>query len=141
MSKTSIPVALRQQLLAEWGQRCAYCQTTILITGSRLVIDHIIPEAKGGLTIRENLCVACHSCNEFKGVLTDYDDPATLEPVPLFHPRKHQWSEHFTWSQDGSEVLGRTAIGRATIAALKMNHIEIVEARRRWASVGWHPPQ
>lgn len=64
----------------------------------------------------------------------------TLVRVPLFHPRNQQWATHFNWSQDGSEIIGRTAIGRATIAALKMNHLEIVEARRRWASVGWHPP-
>jgi coenzyme F420-reducing hydrogenase beta subunit len=138
MSKTAIPASWRQQLLAEWNRRCAYCQTTTFITGSRLVIDHIIPEAKGGRTILENLCVACHSCNEYN--LTEFADPASLENVLLYHPRKQQWSEHFTWSQDGGEIIGRTAIGRATITALNMNHLEIVEARRRWASVGWHPP-
>jgi hypothetical protein len=32
-------------------------------------------------------------------------------------------------------------VGRATVAALNMNHPLIVEARYRWVQVGWHPPQ
>jgi hypothetical protein len=65
----------------------------------------------------------------------------TGESVLLFHPRRQQWSEHFYWSEDGSEIIGLTPVGRATVAALNMNHPDIVEARRRWAKVGWHPPQ
>jgi hypothetical protein len=105
------------------------------------VIDHIIPEAAGGQTVWENLCVACHSCNEFKGTQVEAQDPLTDERVPLFNPRRQQWSEHFRWSEDGSEIIGLTSVGRATVAALNMNHHHIVEARRRWARVGWHPPQ
>jgi hypothetical protein len=33
-----------------------------------------------------------------------------------------------------------TAIGRATIIALNTNNEVIVDARRRWVGVGWHPP-
>ena len=36
--------------------------------------------------------------------------------------------------------MGLTAVGRATIVALNMNNAVIVYARRRWVSVGWHPP-
>ena len=32
-------------------------------------------------------------------------------------------------------------LGRATIVALNMNNAVIVYARRRWVSVGWHPPE
>jgi hypothetical protein len=111
------------------------------ITGARLVIDHIIPEAAGGQTAWENLCVACHSCNEFKGAQVDAQDSLTGERVPLFHPQRQLWHEHFCWSEDSSNILGLTPTGRATVAALNMNHSAIVEARRRWARVGWHPPQ
>jgi hypothetical protein len=41
---------------------------------------------------------------------------------------------------DGTEIVGMTAIGRATCLALNMNNSLIVEARRRWVAVGWHPP-
>jgi len=67
MTKTRLRAALRRQVAADFRNRCAYCHTLTAITGARLVIDHIIPEAAGGPTERENLCLACHSCNEFKG--------------------------------------------------------------------------
>lgn len=105
------------------------------------MIDHIIPEAAGGPTVLENLCLACHSCNEFKGAQVEVQDPLTGERASLFHPRQQQWREHFCWSEDGSEIAGLTPVGRATVVALKLNHPDIVEARRRWARVGWHPPQ
>ena len=38
-------------------------------------------------------------------------------------------------------IVGLTAIGRATVEALKMNNEFIVPARRHWVEAGWHPPQ
>lgn len=105
------------------------------------MIDHIIPEVAGGPTIWENLCVACHSCNEFKGAQVESKDPLTGRRVRLFHPRQQLWSEHFCWSEDSANVIGLTPVGRATVVALNLNHPIIVEARHRWARVGWHPPQ
>nr|WP_277882007.1 hypothetical protein [Leptolyngbya sp. FACHB-541] len=37
-------------------------------------------------------------------------------------------------------VEGQTPVGRATIAALRMNNSVIVAARSRWVISGWHPP-
>lgn len=37
----------------------------------------------------------------------------------LVHPRRHKWSRHFRWR--GALLVGRTAIGRATIAVLDIN--------------------
>ncbi|MBI3915183.1 MAG: HNH endonuclease [Chloroflexi bacterium] len=130
---------MRRRVIAESHDRCAYCHTTTAVTGAQLVIDHIIPESAGGQGVRENLCVACHSCNEFKGAQTHASDPMTGKPTRLFHPRR-QWIEHFRWSEDGTEIIGLTPTGRATVSALNLNHPLIVEARRRWAIVGWHPP-
>lgn len=140
MTRAYIPRSLRQRLVVEFRGQCAYCHTSTAITGARLVIDHIIPESTGGQTAWENLCLACHSCNEFKGAKVESEDPFTGETVPLFHPRTQRWNEHFCWGEDGSKVIGRTPVGRATVAALNMNNLEIVESRRRWALVGWHPP-
>jgi len=139
--KAYISRSLRQRVLAEFRNRCAYCHTLTAITGARLVIDHIVPESAGGQTVWENLCLACHSCNEFKGTQVKALDPLTDEHEPLFHPHQQRWREHFCWSEDGSEIIGLTPIGRATVVALNINHLAIIQARRRWARVGWHPPQ
>lgn len=56
-----------------------------------MVIDHIRPEAAGGLTCEDNLCLACHACNEFKGAQTHARDPQTGRRVRLFNPRTQRW--------------------------------------------------
>ena len=141
MSQSYVSITLRQQIITEFGGRYAYCHTPTAITGARLVIDHIISEAKGGKTVPENLCLACHACNEFKGAKISAIDSLTGEETPLFHPRKQNWRTHFRWHDDGSTIIGLTAVGRVTVATLNMNHAEIVEARQRWVMVGWHPPK
>jgi len=102
--------------------------------------DHIHPQSKGGNASFENVCLACRSCNEYKSGLTEAPDPLTGEIVPLFNPRAQQWSEHFAWSLDATRVEGQTPVGRAAIAALRMNNPVIVAARSRWVISGWHPP-
>ncbi len=67
MTKTRVPGTLRRRVIAESHNRCAYCHSPTAVTGARLVVDHIVPQGAGGQTTWENLCVACHSCNEFKG--------------------------------------------------------------------------
>jgi hypothetical protein len=105
-----------------------------------MTIDHILPQAEGGETTFENLCFACRRCSEFKGSAVHAQDPLTGETVPLFHPRQQSWADHFQWDESGTLLIGSTAVGRATIVALNMNNSVIVYARRRWVSVGWHPP-
>ncbi|MBI3764688.1 MAG: HNH endonuclease [Chloroflexi bacterium] len=81
--------------MAESNNQCAYCHSPTSITGARLVIDHIIPESAGGQTVLDNLCLACHSCNEFKGAEAEARDPLTDEFAPLYHPRQQEWKDHF----------------------------------------------
>ncbi len=141
MSKASIPPFLRRRVLADARNQCAYCHSLPAVTGTKPVIDHIVPKAVGGLTEFENLCLACHACNEFKGSQVHSRDPVTGEVVSLFNPRRQRWNDHFRWSLDGTEIVGISPVGRVTVDTLKMNHPLVVEARRRWVAVGWHPPE
>ncbi len=140
-AKFYIPSALRERIVQQAGHRCGYCLRTEAIMGMPMTLDHIIPQAAGGLTTEENLWLACRRCNEFKGHQTYTHDPQTGEWVILFNPRLQIWAEHFAWSEDGSEILGKTPCGQATIVALQMNNPEIIVARRLWVSAGWWPPQ
>ncbi len=106
-----------------------------------MTLDHIIPQAAAGLTTEENLWLACRRCNEFKGSQTQAYDPETGDQIPLFNPRRQIWREHFEWSENGAEILGKTPCGRATVVALQMNNPEIVVTRRLWVGAGWWPPQ
>ncbi len=141
MTKPIVPPELRRQVTEDARSRCGYCHTSQRIIGEPMVIDHLIPTARGGLTVRENLWLACRRCNEFKGTLIEAIDLQTGLTVPLFNPRTQSWSVHFTWSPAGTEIIGLTASGRATIVALRLNNPEIVAARTLWVQVGWHPPK
>lgn len=105
-----------------------------------MVFDHLRPFAMGGPTVEWNLWLSCRRCNEFRGMLIEALDPLSGELAALFNPRQQHWNEHFRWGEDGTEIIGLTPIGRATVAALRMNNLEIVAARRLWVSVGWWPP-
>ncbi|MBI3760637.1 MAG: HNH endonuclease [Chloroflexi bacterium] len=134
-----IPEELRNRIANADRHRCGYCLTSEANSGIPLTFDHIRPISKGGDTSFENVCLACRSCNEFKSDSTEAEDPLTGEFVPLFHPRTEQWSDHLEWSLDSTRVEGLTAVGRATVVALRMNRDAIVAARNRWARGGWHP--
>jgi hypothetical protein len=103
-------------------------------------IDHIIPEALGGSTEEENLWLACSLCNCHKGDRAGAAEPLTGAIVAFFNPRRQAWHEHFSWIDFGTRIAGLTPVGRATVAALKLNRNSLVRARRRWVAVGWHPP-
>jgi hypothetical protein len=141
MRRPAIPAALRQQVSADAGHRCGYCQSDEVLTGVPLSVEHITPLAAGGQTARENLWRSCRPCNELKGAQTTALDAETATSVSLYNPRTEPWHEHFGWSDDGTEVIGRTPTGRATVVALQLNRPLLVSARRRWVAVGWHPPK
>jgi hypothetical protein len=140
MSNTHISPALRQRVSETSRYRCGYCLTSQRVIGPLLEIDHYIPESRGGSSEEENLWLACPICNKRKSDRIDTIDPESQTVVPIFNPRQQRWEEHFAWAEDGTVVQGLTAIGRATVAALQMNHPDIVAARQLWVSVGWHPP-
>jgi len=140
MSRTTIPEALRRQVLEDAGHRCGYCQSDELLTGIPLSTEHLLPVAAGGPTVRDNLWRSCRPCNELKGTQTHAVDPETGEIAPLFNPRTQSWHTHLRWSDDGTVLLGITPSGRATIEALQLNRPMLRSARRRWVLVGWHPP-
>lgn len=141
MSKTYVPKELRRRIAEHARHRCGYCLTSQKITGMHLDVEHIIPEARGGKTEEDNLWLACPDCNEFKGDRLEGIDPFTEEVVQLFDPRHQHWIDHFAWTAAGDEIVGLTAIGRATVAALKLNRALLIDARRMWVKVGWHPPK
>jgi hypothetical protein len=136
-----IPEVVYERLRNQAGPRCGYCRTSSKITGQPLTVEHIIPLARGGLSDEDNLWLSCRRCNEYKGPQVEAVDPETGDSVLLFNPRRQSWREHFTWSSDGTLIVGLTSCGRATVSALKLNNPDIVAARLLWAGVGWHPPE
>lgn len=108
---------------------------------ARLELEHIIPLAKGGTNDEANLWLACPLCNGHKSDKVETLDPETNTIVPLFNPRRQTWNQHFRWSSDGTQIIGLTPTGRATVAALCLDSdSDAQEVRRYWVEAGWHPP-
>jgi hypothetical protein len=119
------------------GHCCEYCRMPAEYEETILEIDHIRAESHGGKTLASNLCLACFSCNSFKGPNLSGVDPLTKRIVLLFNPRRHKWSHHFRW--DGARLVGRTTVGRATIATLRINLDHRVEFRQELIDEGVFP--
>jgi len=135
-----IPASLRQRVAETARFRCGYCLTSQYIVGPLLEIDHIVPQARDGTHDEDNLFLACPMCNSHKADRLEAVDPESGMTVPLFSPRTERWDDHFEWVEEGTVIRGKTPKGRATIAALNMNHPDTVSARRLWVIAGWHPP-
>jgi hypothetical protein len=136
-----IPIELRKLVREDASERCGYCQSAEKWLGIAHEVEHVVPTAEGGETVRDNVWIACRRCNSFKASRAAGVDPITNQTVRLFHPRNDRWLDHFRWSIDGTRIVGVTAIGRATVETLQMNHLLIVCTRQLWVRLGIHPPQ
>jgi len=136
-----IPEEVKTRVRQEAGNRCGYCRSHQDYVLCFLEIDHIVPKAAGGADREDNLWLACRMCNHYKGTQTRALDPLSGRLVRLFNPRRQRWPRHFRWSADGLHIIGRTACGRATVLALRLNNPVAVMVRRKWTEAGWHPPE
>jgi len=123
------------------GGRCEYCLSPDLFSPAPFAAEHVLPRAKGGRTSLDNLAYACQGCNNAKYVATHALDTDSGRVVPLYHPRRNSWDEHFAWSPDYSRIIGLTATGRATVRTLHLNRAEVVNLRRALVLFGEHPPR
>jgi hypothetical protein len=105
---------------ARAGGRCEYCRMHQALQGATFHVEHIIPISHSGLSEPDNLAWACPGCNLRKSDRILLADADSLVSVPLFHPRRDRWSEHFRWQ--GYQVVGLPPVGRATVWALDLNH-------------------
>jgi HNH endonuclease len=117
---------------------CEYCQLPQAFSSTRFQIDHIIAEQHGGGTIESNLALACLADNNHKGPNLAGIDPRSGKRIWLFSPRRHKWSRHFRWQ--GAVLIGRTPVGRTTIAVLAINMPHRVAQRIALIAEGVFPP-
>jgi hypothetical protein len=121
------------------GHRCEYCHAPEAVFNLPLEVEHIVPVARGGEDTITNWALACRSCNLFKAAHRSGPDPDSDAVVRLFHPRQDQWEAHFQVTPESGEILGRTPIGRATVARLGINSAAQVAARQQWMRLGLFP--
>ena len=116
---------------------CEYCHAPEAIFNLPFEVEHITPQASGGQSTADNLALSCRSCNLYKSDAVAASDEQTQSRVRLFHPRGDRWREHFSVNAETGEIEGLTAIGRATVARLRINSAAQVAARLRWLELGF----
>jgi 5-methylcytosine-specific restriction endonuclease McrA len=136
-----VPEHLKRAVVERAKHCCEYCRTPSRYSSDPLSVEHVVPQTRGGFSDPENLAAACQGCNNFKFIATHATDPVTGTTVPRYHPRQHAWNEHFSWNEDGTLILGRTPIGRATVERLRLNRPGVVNLRHVLQLAGRHPQQ
>jgi 5-methylcytosine-specific restriction endonuclease McrA len=107
---TYVPAILRRQVIDRAGSCCEYCRFPQSVALFAFEMEHIIAEKHGGLTVLDNLALACPACNRAKGTDLGSIDPETDKLTPFFHPRTQTWQDHFTLA--GATIVPQTAEGR-----------------------------
>ena len=133
------PIKIKVRQTARF--RCGYCLFQQQYSPVVFQFDHYHPVSKGGTNDENNLWLACGNCNNAKSDNTECFDSVTQTIVPIFNPRTNNWKEHFEWSENGTIIIGKTPIGRATVELLKLNNERIIAVRGEWVSADWHPPK
>jgi len=125
---------MRQQVRRRAGGRCEYCLIHEDDSYVSYQIDHILARKHGGMTTLNNLAFTCVLCNRYKGSDIAAPDPKTGEIVPLFHPRRQRWQEHFTLQE--AVIVPLSSTGRATAALLRLNAPQRVLERMELLKAG-----
>ena len=132
-----ISEAMRVTVAERAEFRCEYCRRYESDSFIKFQIEHIISLKHGGLSVLENLAYACPLCNSNKGsdIGTILHDEETF--VRFFHPRKHNWFDHFEVVEGAFHP--KTDIGAGTIKILNLNDVNRILERLDLIEAGLFP--
>lgn len=134
---TYISAELRRQVRERSNGCCEYCLMNEEFDFLTYEVDHIIADKHRGSTSLDNLCLSCFECNRFKGSDISSVDIETDQVVPLFHPRRMKWSDHFRL--DDAVITPLTPEGRVTEFLLRLNKNERIIERKRLMKINRYP--
>ena len=135
-----VSASIRRKVEDRAKKLCEYCQSPLEFSSDPFSVEHIFPISKGGTDNLENLALACQGCNGHKSTKTEAFDEISQTTAIFYNPRKDVWNEHFVWSEDFTEIIGKTAKGRVTVEVLKLNRQRVKNLRRVLILAGEHPP-
>jgi hypothetical protein len=137
----SISRELKRQVAERAKDRCEYCRCPASHSPSDFSVEHIYPQIQGGSDDLDNLAWSCQGCNQRKFTAVSGTDPMTAKKERLFHPRLSRWEQHFEWSEDTLQIVGKTPTGRTTTERLKLNRFGVVNLLRSLLATNEHPPK
>jgi hypothetical protein len=131
---TNISSRIRQEVSKRANYNFEYCLYPDVYALHSHEVDHLLSRKHGGLTILENLALACLECNRHKGTdIASYDD-LTGNLTAFYNPRTQVWTEHF--QMQNAEIVGLTPEARVVVKILQLNSEERVEQRQMLIELG-----
>src|SRR5207253_9883496 len=97
--------SLRELIAKRAQERCEYCRSPAAFAHQSFSLEHIRPRSRKGKRTATNLALSCQGCNNHKYNRTKAPDPVSGASLPLFHPRRHRWADHFAWSEGATRIL------------------------------------
>lgn len=132
----SFKTNLREDMYEKQNNLCAYCRVHVPLACMPMHREHIVYKDNHPqwMFLPENLCVACSTCNEFKGTTEVLNDPqSTTYPkdssgFKIIHPLYDRYSEHIELVGD---VLykGKTNKGVFTIETCHLYRVGLAKER------------
>jgi len=141
MSKHKFTEKQRFLVIHRANRHCEYCKFPLDYSHDSFHLEHILPQAKGGTHDLKNVALSCEGCNIGKRAYTEWPDPQDGMVVRLFNPRIDSWKGHFKWSEDLTQIIAITPVGRATSVLLELNRFGLVNSRKGLIAIGAHPAQ
>lgn len=127
---------LRRDMYNKQNKLCAFCRIHVPLACVPMHREHIVykDEHPQWMFLPENLCVACPTCNEFKGTTEVLVNPRTKtypksgDGFKIIHPLYDKYSEHIELIGD---VLyrGKTDKGIFTIETCRLYRVDLAEER------------
>lgn len=140
MAEGRLSAAEREAVSLRAGGCCEYCLSQSRFAPDSFSVEHVIPRFRGGSDEPDNLALSCQGCNNHKYTAVEAVDPVTGDAVPLYHPRRDRWADHFVWTEGFTQIIGLTPTGRATVERLALNRPGVVNLRAVLRDAGKHPP-
>lgn len=97
----------RETIYARDRGQCQYCHRPVMRRD--VTYDHIIPKSRGGLTLWENIVIACRPCNQRKGNRTPAEAGMALSLSPS-RPSMGSW-QFLVGHRDALPVAWRPYLG------------------------------
>lgn len=127
---------LRQDMYNKQNKLCAFCRIHVPLACVPMHREHIVYKDKHPqwIFLPENLCVACPSCNEYKGAIEVLTNPRTKiypkdsKGFKIIHPLYDKYSDHIELLE-GILYKGKTKKGIFTIKTCKLYRVRLAEER------------
>jgi len=132
----SFKANLRRDMYNKQNKLCAFCRIHVPLACVPMHREHIVykDEHPQWMFLPENLCVACPTCNEFKGTTEVLVNPRTKtypksgDGFKIIHPLCDKFSEHIELV-GGIMYRGKTEKGVFTINTCHLYRVGLAEER------------